>query len=64
MNGKKQMTNHDITVVTCANCYGIAIMKGKQHLDCCPQCKSNDKDLVRARYWENGEPDYEVNLIR
>ena len=64
MNVKKRIPNHDMTVVTCANCYGIAILDGKKHIDCCPQCKSKCKELVRARYWWNGEPDRTVNLLR
>lgn len=52
------------TIVSCAKCYSITNLPGKVKVDCCPSCGSTNKDLTRARYWFNGQPDFSVNLMR
>ena len=52
------------TVISCANCFNTTILNGKVRPKCCPHCKSKNRELTRARYWLNGEPDYSTNLIK
>lgn len=58
------MKNHDVTVVSCASCFGMSILEGRKELDGCPNCKSNNKALTRARYWMFGQPNMNENLIK
>ena len=55
---------NDATNMTCANCISVSSWKGKVEPEKCPNCGCDDENLVRVRYWTNGEPDYSVNLLK
>jgi len=65
---EKQISNpfnmNNVTVISCAGCFGVTTIEGKVEPSCCPNCGSVNRASTRARYWKDGVPDYSVNLLK